>query len=195
MLYDLYVKGIAEICGSDPSIVLEILRLSEEHRNIYHGIKHRRLLPNVLESGIEPRTPSGGYVSFWTSGLRLFINRDDLPITSIHTMDTSFFEYAHTSYQADSCHMQLAVSDIKTLERKGINVEWRNDSQMTISQSVGPDSFSLLNLILEHPKINDSNYHEVRRYGMLAENAFMEILLDHLKNYSIGRRISRTIKM
>lgn len=195
MSYELYAKGIAQICDSDPSIVLEILRLSEEYKNIYHGIKQRISLPDVIERGIEPRTPTGEYVSFWTSGLRLFINRDDLPITPVHTMDTSFFHYGHTSYEPESCHMQLAISDVKTLERNGINVGWHNNSQITIPHAISPDYFSLLNLILEHPKINDSDYLEARKYGMLAERILMEILLEYLKDYSVGRRISRNIRI
>ncbi len=184
--YYLYATEIGRICNAEPAKVFEILKLSEKIETVYHGIKRGDAISPILNNGIEPITPEGGNVSFWTTGLKLFINSYKLPVTWDQEMDTSFFHYMHARQKPNTYAMQLAVSDSKALEEAGAGTKWANNDQITLGSTVKPQYFSLLIVTLRH-----FDFGTPRERGALAERMMMDLLLEHLRDYSVGKVLRR----
>jgi hypothetical protein len=182
-----YAQKIAEICQTSPEIILDILRLSEEHKVIYHGVKNRDSLESVLGRGIEPRTPESGYTSWWGVGLKLFLNNLELPLHKLSTYDTPFFHYAHNDRG-----MSLVVTDQQTLKNHDIDVAWQNHSQINIKQVIPSSALSLLDITFDG-LIVDQN--DTRKYSIKMENIMLHNLLKHLSDYSVGKRICANITL
>lgn len=197
--FDLCAEGIGRICNYDSAHiaqVADIFRLSEEHKTLYHGIKNASAIEGILRSGIEPRTHRSIPVSYWTDGLQLFIISDSLPITPFHMPETAFFNYAHSEINRDRCVMQLAVSDVATLKINGINVETAErdvEGWIKLPVTVKPDMLSLLTVNLEHPASADREQSVA--YTILAEKLMIELLFEHLSNYSVGRFLRKDVEV
>lgn len=193
MNYEMYAKEIAKVCNCDSTSVLEILKLSEERKTLYHGIKEQKVLENIIRKGIEPKTPEEGYTSCWSTGLRLFVNSNILPITDMHTYNTPFFHYAHAVSDPNISRMQLAVTDQSTLSATGIKFKWINNSQINISEIVSPEAFTTLVLVLKHRDFHKEDTDTARKRGALAEKIMIKMLLEHLRNYSAGKRFTNEV--
>ncbi len=184
--YEPYAREIAGFCESSPHTVLRILDMSAERRTLYHGVKRREALPKIAECGGLPNSPEGGLVSWWTTGLRLFLNRDGLPTKASSTYDTSFFDYSHNDEG-----MSLLVTDYRTLRAHGIEVEWLDDTQITIPCTVPPEAMSVLDLV--YGRRGDVRLERGRKCYVAEEQNMLEMILCHLEEYSTGKIVRRVI--
>lgn len=184
-----YSNGIAKICRCKQSTISEVLRLSDERMALYHGIKSQKSVESIMRRGIEPLTPEEGYASCWSTGLRLFINSDTVPITNMHTYNTPFFHYAHSDSDVGYSRMQLAITDKHALKASGIKINWLSNAHINIPEVVKPESFTLLILILKHGDLRISNSNLVREHGAKTEKLMIGMLIRHLRDYSIGKTI------
>ena len=57
-----FSQEVAKAIGNvDPSIVYEIIKISNDRRYIFHGIKRNNSFGSINEEGVKPLTPEGGW--------------------------------------------------------------------------------------------------------------------------------------
>lgn len=123
--------------------VQEIIRFSEQHRLLFHGIKRASDIPVVKEEGVLPLTPEGGSVSFWAKGTGIFFSSTPVPDSSMWMFDTPFFHYG-SSYNPDGpATMAFAITDVDRLLMSGIAPTITSDT-CTIAEAVNPALLTVL---------------------------------------------------
>jgi flagellar assembly factor FliW len=110
-----------------------------------------------------------------TTGIRLFASYHEIPIS---TIDSSFFHHAH--HEKGMC---LILTDEKSLYESGVEVEWKNDSQIKVRKTVPVERFSIINISVPDGKIKS------REDRMSLERTMLEALCTHLQRYSPGKKI------
>lgn len=172
-----FSQEVAKAIGNvDPSIVYEIIKISNDRRYIFHGIKRNNSFGSINEEGVKPLTPEGGWASYWTSGRAIFGSRFNRLITE----DTPFFDYAHSydfnSNSLDS--MNLAVANYDCLESKiGIKDSFCIDGYFKIHITVPRD---FIHLIRIETKRIGSDMTE-RQYGQRKERLLLNSISSVLK--------------
>lgn len=180
---DLICLETAKIIGGTvtPERVKSVIEASNSGLHIAHGVKENKDYESVRQTGIMPRTPEGGYASFWTSGARIFMGDD--PTSKFATYDTTFFHYSH-SYDPDRQHfyMTLALTNpaaLPPLESAKIS----QNEYLSINAPLPREKIFLLRVeINKGPTTFDE-----RTYDQIAEQKMFEILEEALLNgYKLG---------
>jgi len=168
------IESIATIIGIDEYEVSELLKLSSERRVLYHGVKKQSYLQRVENEGIKPLTPESR-ASHWTTGIRTFVNRTGrFGEGSLATYDTPWFLYSGAA---------LVLTDQNTLREYGTAIEWVDHGEIKIPVIVPRPAITIVSIN------GDSNTLPSREARQLEERAMLEVLLNHLRNYSIGKII------
>ena len=134
--------------------VRDIIEGSNEGRFLFHGSK-RSDTERLEEHGVEPRTPEGGYASYWTSGSRLFSSYPD----RLNTIDTSFFHYLGNP-------MVLAIS------KRPDSEAFASDEVILIHDRVPYEDLQLL--VVPY----DDHSHDKRANRQEGERMILPMILD-----------------
>lgn len=162
---------ISEIIGGDitPARIQKVIYLSNKEGFLVHGIKDYANLSGIRQNGISPLSPEGGYVSYWTSGARIFTSSSQ---GALMTYDTSFFHYGHTySQDLRFSHMLMAVARIGDLKSLG-QVDFLPDSLVILNFPVPRSDLSLMRVVLDR----EGTDFTPREYGRMMEKGMFELM-------------------
>ncbi len=163
-------KDLGVLINTNPEIVSGIVDLSRKHGILYHGA--RKFYEKILEQGVRPLTPEGGYGSFWAKGLSLFVPHDHGRFRLSDLRDTPFFNYA---YHDDGTGISLVVTDEDTLAKYGIQNRdspgERTDCVVIIKETVPPEAFDMIRVVGSR-----ETYKETQKI-------LVETLYSRLRNY------------
>ena len=159
------IPSIASQIGVTTGEVEEFLELSKELEALYHGIKRLDDVLRIESDGIKPLTPEGK-CSFWTTGLRTFVNYPT-KCEGMATLDTPWFDCGVAA---------MVLTDCTSVQRYG-NIEWRENDQIRIPFTVPREAITIAKY---RPGCNS---RESRR---LEEGRMLRSLLNHLRNYTNG---------
>lgn len=157
-----YADRVASIMDADPAIVYDVLRLSYGQGALFHGVKLGGSVECVKKSGVKPLTPEGGSVSFWTKGIKLFMDPSHSPGSIGETIDCSMTNYSAVRDCPDgmvrSC---LVVTDYENLRRYGVGKvveeydrDPRPDGTITIGQAVPPCAIDVIDITADASHID-----------------------------------------
>ncbi len=155
---------IAEIIGGEVTAerVAGVINLLNSG-HIVHGIKTRAGGENVNQQGVLRKTPEGGRISCWTSGLNVFFN--SMNGGDMKTFDTTFFHYAHAG---DS--MIIAITNTELLAGLGVEVQFVKDAYASLTVELPRDKMALLRVI--NPPENSESIERVQA----LERAMFQLL-------------------
>jgi len=161
------IPSIASQIGVTTGEVEEFLELSKELEILYRGIRRPEDIPSIESGGIKPKplTPEGK-CSFWTTGLRTFVNRTR-KCEGMATLDTPWFDYGVAA---------MVLTDRKSVQRYG-NIEWRESDEIRIPFTVPREAITIAKY---RPGCNS---RESRRP---EECRMLRTLLNYLRNYTNG---------
>ena len=166
---DTLTHQVAQVIGEvSPDVVREVIERSNSKGYLFHGIKSNRCYEDVLNEGIKPLTPEGGYVSFWTSGSRLF----SLGRGALATFDTTFFHNAHShNTSLGEGYVTLAIAKYSDLEEALlVDKPFRPDSCMKISLTVPRELIQVIRIEIDYSgKGTSREKGQVQERLLLAE--------------------------
>jgi hypothetical protein len=134
--------------------VRQIIDRSNEGRFLFRG-STRSTIPRLEERGVEPRSPEGGNVSYWTSGSRIFSTYTD----TLNTLDTTFFHYLVNP-------MLLAIT------KQAEDEPFRQNDVTMLGSSVPYADLQLL--VCSYP----TGAQDARTKRQLGERAILPVMLD-----------------
>lgn len=134
---DIYGK-VAESLGKGISAerVLELARATTAGEHIVHGVKYAEAVDKIASDGIKPLTPEGGWVSYWTSGLRMFTATDN-PNSSLFGYDSSIFQYTNKA---------IILTNRDLLSKCGISFSRWDGQAVTIDKAIPRRAVALLGI-------------------------------------------------
>lgn len=141
---------ISEIIGGEVTAerVAGVINLLNDG-HIVHGIKTNAGAENVNQQGIMPKTPEGGRISCWTSGMNVFFS--SMSGGDMKTYDTTFFHYAHAG---DG--MNIAITNTELLAGLGAEAQFVKDAYASLTVELPRDKMALLRVI-NPPENSESN--------------------------------------
>jgi hypothetical protein len=164
--------------GVSAEDIAKVIHLSNLSHTLFHGIREVRRVRSVIETGIAPLTPEGGYASYWTSGERLFAT-DVSDSGSIQTKDTTFFDYGHSrDLQSDDSYMTIALANEDDVRRHDTSFRFERNGYMQVHNQIPARDLHIV--FIEVP----ARQHEEsgRPQGQRAELAMFQTLHALLRN-------------
>ena len=176
-------KQVAELIGGDitEERVTNLIKKSNELQLVFHGIMRRTSREGVIEKGILPITPEGGFVSFWNTGTGLFYHGTTLN-DKIQTLDSSFFNYVPHS---------LAVSSKSVIESTlGTTLDYQPNGQLTIPKIIPPEALELIFVDLDE-NIDITGRARGQKIEQTMFTSLEEVIRDGLKPGTIVRKTAQ----
>jgi len=174
-------RKIAESMGNSnlTGIVRDIIKISNEKKILYHGVKRRNEVGNVICEGVKPLTPHGKGCSYWSTGLSLF--HPD--------MDSPFFCYSgrYCKENPDICELNMVIASYDILSERLKLPDYKKDSNILICDVVHQDCFSFISIKVKGPKKSSKKQYELANH-ILLEEIHKNITL---KKFPAGKIIKR----
>jgi len=137
-----HIDDVAEALGYvSKDWLLSIAQESNERKILYHGVKRQADLEQVLREGVLPKTPEGGYCSFWATGNSLFTPMEDSPL----------FCYSGNREHATKTELRLVMVRYEDMDRNELD-EFKPHGQLQVHSVVSPDKISIVKAIVAHPE-------------------------------------------
>jgi len=175
--------------------IMSIIEASNNGGHAMHGVKWRSCVNIVESQGISPLTPEGGFVSFWTSGSRIFgaISGEGKKVDSY---DCPFFNYAHCRENPEIYgspflrqsikdeEVCMAITNNDLIERVvGVKTVVSPDGYLEFKFQVPREALCLLRVRF----VRNEKKTPSRAQGILKERALLQLMEEALlKGYKGG---------
>lgn len=186
-----FYSHVAEMIGGDvtPERVRRVVERLNSGKQLVHGIFRGQALSRIEREGIRPITPEGGYVSDWTTGMRVFGHPEARGPIAKGGYDTSFFHYAHThSEELGDVQMSMAMTNADLLQEMGA-VYFMKNSMVELPFPVPREKMALLLVEIQGGRRDQTSRQTLEQtmFGLLEE------VLE--KSYRGGEAFRRTVSI